>query len=122
MARYIDADAFEDYVFDKWTINEISNSDWITFREWLKDQESVIEFEGDITKVVVRGEEYIKKSADVRENVRGEWVQIAPDIDDVMMCSSCKALNSYQMRDAAELCFFCPNCGADMRSKNEQQA
>lgn len=41
MPRLIDADAFENYVFDEWQRNEISNSDWMTFREWLRDQETV---------------------------------------------------------------------------------
>jgi hypothetical protein len=59
--RLIDADAFEDYVFDEWNQNEISNGDWIQFREWLKDQETVVEFEGDINKVIVKGEEYYKQ-------------------------------------------------------------
>lgn len=58
--RMIDADAFENYVFNEWQKNEISNGDWIAFREWLKDQETVIEFNGDITKVVVCGVEYNK--------------------------------------------------------------
>jgi hypothetical protein len=56
--RRIDADAFENYVFDEWSQNEISNGDWIQFREWLNDQKTVIEFEGDINKVIVKGEEY----------------------------------------------------------------
>lgn len=56
--RLIDADAFENYVFDEWNLNEISNSDWITFREWLKDQETIVEFDDEITRVVVRGVEY----------------------------------------------------------------
>lgn len=50
---------FEDYVFDEWRKNEISNGDWIQFREWLKDQEAVVEINGDITKVVVKGVEYM---------------------------------------------------------------
>lgn len=41
MTRLIDADAFENYVFDEWNKNEISNGDWMTFREWLRDQETV---------------------------------------------------------------------------------
>lgn len=59
--RLIDANAFEDYVFDEWKQNEISNGDWIQFREWLKDQETVVEYEGDINKVIIKGEEYHKQ-------------------------------------------------------------
>ena len=57
--RLIDADAFENYVADEWKNNEISNGDWIQFREWLKDQETVVELKRPITKVMVRGVEYI---------------------------------------------------------------
>ena len=58
--RLIDADEFENYVFDEWVKNEISNSEWMTFRELLKEQESVVEFDGDITEVIVKGEKYAK--------------------------------------------------------------
>lgn len=57
--RLIDADAFENYVLDEWKNNEISNGDWMTFREWLRDQETVVEFDGAVTKVIVRGVEYV---------------------------------------------------------------
>lgn len=57
--RLIDADAFENYVFDEWMKNEVSNGDWVRFREWLKDQQTIIEFQEPITKVVVMGTEYV---------------------------------------------------------------
>lgn len=57
--RLIDADAFENYVFDEWMKNEVSNGDWVQFREWLKDQQTIIEFQEPITKVVVMGTEYV---------------------------------------------------------------
>ena len=41
--RLIDADEFELYVQKEWENNEISNSDWIQFREWLRDQETAVE-------------------------------------------------------------------------------
>lgn len=40
--RLIDADEFESYVQNQWELNEISNGDWIQFREWLKDQQTII--------------------------------------------------------------------------------
>lgn len=43
MTRLIDADEFELYVQKEWENNEISNSDWIQFREWLRDQETVVD-------------------------------------------------------------------------------
>lgn len=55
----IDAQAFKYYVYDKWNKNEITNEEAIQFREWLKDQEAVIETNDDITRVVVKGVEYM---------------------------------------------------------------
>lgn len=40
--RLIDADEFESHVQNQWELNEISNGDWIQFREWLKDQQTII--------------------------------------------------------------------------------
>lgn len=48
--------------------------------------------------------------ADVRENVRGEWIRRK----DTIQCSQCKAKwidHTYLI----ETFRFCPNCGADMR-------
>lgn len=48
-------------------------------------------------------------TADVRENVHGEWVNTRPpEMSDNIVCSVCgyDSIASYS---------FCPNCGADMR-------
>lgn len=81
MTRLIDADAFEAYVQNEWEQNEISNSDWITFREWLNDQEPVLEYEGDLTEVIVKGEKYQKK--DVPERNVGDLISRQAAIDAV---------------------------------------
>ena len=103
--RLIDAEKFENYVFDEWQKNEISNGDWITFREWLKGQETVIEFDGEVNKVVVRGVEYVKPTAGVwtREDCHAATYPYC--------CSNCKAHHR-------ALYDFCPTCGADMRGNN----
>ena len=49
-------------------------------------------------------------TADVRENVRGEWIRRK----DTIQCSQCKAKwidHTYLI----ETFRFCPNCGADMK-------
>lgn len=43
--RFIDSDAFDMYVQELWERNEISNGDWIMFRMWLRDQETIVEKE-----------------------------------------------------------------------------
>ena len=52
-------------------------------------------------------------AADVRENVKGEWIRRK----DTIQCSQCKAKwidHTYLI----ETFRFCPNCGADMRGGN----
>lgn len=39
--RLIDADALERRVYTGWLNGELSNSEWIDFREWLKDAPTV---------------------------------------------------------------------------------
>lgn len=54
-------------------------------------------------------------SADVRENIHGEWETI--DYDDgeyEFRCSSCQS--QYDMPSKTN---FCPNCGADMRGETD---
>ena len=60
-------------------------------------------------------------SADVRENVRGEW-QVTENIENdcyIVRCSNCHAsvrVGSRILYDTKiELNNYCPSCGADMR-------
>ena len=57
-------------------------------------------------------EEILKKqpTADVRENVHGEWAKICWK---AFRCSECKSISEYYTD-------FCPNCGADMRKEVEE--
>lgn len=58
-------------------------------------------------------------AADVRENVRGEWVhkEIQSDnfIDGVIRLPNCYC--SVCGVEVLQECNFCPNCGADMRGE-----
>ena len=66
-------------------------------------------------------------TADVRENVRGEWIEFDSDEDkyDIIKCSCCKhifTVDSYHWTDIGFVkddFNFCPNCGADMRQMVE---
>ena len=58
-------------------------------------------------------------SANVRENVRGEWVKVKDDVSFHYECSVCRAKPLYEeFCHQPELSDFCPNCGAKM--KNEE--
>lgn len=54
------------------------------------------------------------KTADVRENVKGEWLS-----GDCMgaSCSKCGEYFSFRTFSEVHNFNFCPNCGADMRGK-----
>lgn len=60
-------------------------------------------------------------TADVRPNVRGEWIQRG--LRGQYHCSNCKheiLTNVYfDNNDVKRLWKFCPNCGADMRGDTE---
>lgn len=51
-------------------------------------------------------------SADVRENVRGEWIDRGKDMTIRWQCSECG-------RKDTHIYNFCPNCGASMRGDNK---
>ena len=57
-----------------------------------------------------------QQTADVRENVRGEWIKDTHDMAGYgyFDCSVCGA-DFYEINGYS----FCPNCGADMRGGNE---
>ena len=86
MSRYIDADEIEDFI-SRWGGNS-SAEDCL---EWIKNS----------------------PTADVRENVRGEWIEVLRDTygGGHFPYSKCSVCQSEQIMDSN----FCPNCGADMR-------
>lgn len=69
-------------------------------------------------------------TADVRENVRGEWIYLGLDVAGEYMyqCSHCKAiiyepefLINYDKAQLLGTRFnYCPNCGADMRKEETE--
>lgn len=97
MPRYIDADEL---------INEFDRT-----------------FLGNNPRGVIRATIEKTPTADVRENVRGEWIfhETQNDRYDDMICPFCKksyTVDAYRIDDigfTAEDFNFCPNCGADMR-------
>lgn len=56
-------------------------------------------------------------TADVRENVKGEWIKGGEQPYfrkhfDIVVCSKCNKRGEHRWN-------FCPNCGADMRGEQE---
>ena len=95
MSRYIDADKLKDIKF-----NSISNDKYGIYRMgW-----------NDAIDAVVDNE----PTADVRENVRGEWIhdEITRNGNTVYTPNAkCSICYCYVFQESN----FCPNCGADMR-------
>jgi len=54
----------------------------------------------------------LEPSADVRENVRGEWLHISDGYCDFLKCSQCGKTTDSRSN-------FCPNCGAQMIGDKE---
>ena len=95
MSRYIDADAFEMFGYTRPT-GKYDFDDGVEF---------VLE---EIDK---------QPTADVRENVHGEWVAMRPFKDLTVIhsrCSNCEIVYTQHPLKYN----FCPNCGADMRGES----
>ena len=86
MARYIDADAFEAFGYEM-------NGGSYDFKDGFDEGvQFVLECIDDVP------------TADVRENVKGEWVN---NMNGTYKCSICGIKHSRSN--------FCPNCGSDMK-------
>lgn len=64
-----------------------------------------------IDKASAQTELMMLPSADVRENVRGEWIKKEGSLWTLATCSVCGELSVEGDKP------FCPNCGADMRGE-----
>lgn len=104
MRRYIDADAFAEKMKRQYCENcdkyQGIRCNSCSCGDWLDDL-------------------YFEPAADVRENVRGEWIKPISRGD---VLSYGRAY--YECDQCHKVAFFgnemnfCPNCGADMRSKS----
>ena len=102
MARYIDADKL---------IKTIRDNDYLVV-DYFNSKDR-----GMFTTGIMQAIDE-QPTVDVRENVRGEWIEPKPDgcwhfdAKAYAECSVCgkKQFLGYQMH-------FCPNCGADMRER-----
>lgn len=110
MSRYIDVDDFINYIR--------------TLSIWSKtyEVEALKSLNGLLNQI---------PAADVRENVRGEWLYLGLDVAGEYMyqCSHCKAI-IYEPEflinyDKAQLLGnrfnYCPNCGAEMRGEKDER-
>lgn len=97
MSRYIDADAFEANMQNEWERNEISNGEWIHFREMINDE----------------------PTADVVPVRHGRWIHDGFDFphgNDWIHCSEC---GKRGINVPADLSNYCPNCGAMMEGAED---
>ena len=57
-------------------------------------------------------------TADVRENVKGEWIYDGKSFKNGYNWMHCSACGGKEVDCPAGRTNFCPNCGADMRGNN----
>lgn len=85
MSRYIDADALKNDLNDNYVFSG--------FKDLLNDFISIVDNQ---------------PTADVRENVRSDWIDLGKDRMTRWRCPVC-------FRKDDQIYNFCPNCGADLR-------
>ena len=98
MSRYIDADAFEVFGYNK---TEGASEE---YNDGFDDGvQYVLECIDNVP------------TADVRENIKGEWIYKGLDfeIDSLYQCSACKHYHWSKSN-------YCPNCGAEMSMRGEE--
>lgn len=59
-------------------------------------------------------------SADVRENVHGQWILIADENHEYCICSNCGYDNGENWMIGSEIP-YCAQCGADMKEGSENE-
>ena len=94
--RLIDADAFEKNMQNEWERNEISNGEWIHFREMINEEPTI------------------------EEREKGKWERDSDTITDYdgvsrgavygWRCSECEAF----FQDTSYGWNYCPSCGSEM--------
>lgn len=98
MARYINADVFEVFGYD------------------VPKEYDVKSFGAGVCCVLEKLDK--QPTADVRENVHGEWVPLKEKGDCIYKCSNCGFVRDAYILDEDR---FCPHCGADMRQLNDDE-
>ena len=88
-------------------------SDYISREEAIQAYEDSLHGKGSVYGLIGK-----IPSADVRENIHGEWIEVTDYKDDNeyrwhIICSVCRHRGMFEDDN------FCPNCGADMRGKAE---
>lgn len=88
-------------------------------KEWLKRWDGYIDKD-----IIARMQDRVVDipSADVRENVRGEWeIETGEEWDGggAYVCSACHYGYSFGSFFEANTFNFCPNCGSDMRGEKD---
>lgn len=99
------------------------NASKIVYIEYIElDYDGYEEADADNIPVVLKKDIEAIPAADVKPVVRGKWEE---DRVDKWRCSCCKVGNnyaySYNVRNGYVLQDnYCPNCGADMKTANEE--
>ena len=93
----------------------------LTDDEWDLITDASLDNTKEITFITKQGKEvkFVKASADVRENVRGEWIKGGEQPYfrkhfNIVVCSVCNKRGERRWK-------FCPNCGCSMKGEYDER-
>ena len=101
MVRYIDVSELKEWVENWFTMNRY-------YHPYAKNNNIPTTELYDILEQL--------PSADVRENVKGEWIEHNPHVNGLGSKFECSICGEELDCEGTN---FCPNCGADMRGEQE---
>ncbi len=103
MARYIDADAWNEFYIER-----------------TKDLESYNHYDMGYGDAMDNVDDWMdaQPTIEARPVVRGEWIKYKLGWDDYVLRVKCSVCDHREYNNKPH---FCPNCGADMRTEKENE-
>lgn len=90
----------------------------------LIERQDAINVFGDVHPLDYNAQSYLDaiKALPSAQRKKGHWIHIGCGCFECDQCSELVSTNVYRTEKASDSFKFCPNCGADMRGEQDEQA